>query len=128
MFWILLGIWFVHSIGSFLFELIRQGDVVFHGDTMGVHVSLLSIVIPLAVLALLLIGLVVKKDSQSEETHIPWHKANNKRALWLFALLPLQAVFFATGEPHNITDQIAVIISILQALLVWWVFVPVKKA
>lgn len=122
----LLLLWFIHSFGNFLFILIVEGDVMFHGDTLGVHISLLSIILPLSALALILIGLAVRKDLRSMDVQVPWGKINRRRALILLAPLPIQAVFFATGEPHNITDQIAVIIAIIQALTIWWIFVPEK--
>ncbi|MEM7102175.1 MAG: ubiquinol cytochrome C oxidoreductase [Bacteroidota bacterium] len=122
----LLGLWFIHIFGNFLLEIALKGDVVFHGDTMGVQVSLLTIVLPLAILALVLIGLVIKHDLQTEPKQIPWSRLNTIKALLILGPLPLQAIFFATGEPHDMTDQIAVVIAIIQSIVMGWIFVPGK--
>ena len=123
-FYVALVIWFLHNFGNLLMEIILEGDTMFHGETLNVHVSLTAIVIPLSIVTVLLIGLVIRKDLLAENSQIQWSSGNNKRALIIFGVLPIQAVLFALGEPHGITDQIGVIITILQCLLVPLVIRP----
>jgi len=123
-FYVALVIWFLHNFGNLLMEIILEGDTMFHGETLNVHVSLTAIVIPLSIVTVLLIGLVIRKDLLAENSQIQWSSGNNKRALIIFGVLPIQAVLFALGEPHGIIDQIGVIITILQCLLVPLVIRP----
>ena len=123
----LLGIWWIHIFGNLLFEIMATGDTMFHGDTLNVHVSLSAIVIPLSLLALVLIMLVARRDMASDDENIPWSRKNTMIALIVFGPLPLQAIFFASGEPHGITDQVAVKVSILQCLLIPLVVRPYRE-
>lgn len=122
----LLIVWWVHFWGNLLYDIAMNGDTMFHGDTLNVHVSLSAIVVPLAVLALLMIIAVIRKDSRMETTHLL--RTDNKQ-LWtwiILAPLPLQAVLFMVGEPHALTDEISVLITIAQALAIPFIFTPGK--
>jgi len=48
-FYVALVIWFLHNFGNLLMEIILEGDTMFHGETLNVHVSLTAIVIPLSI-------------------------------------------------------------------------------
>lgn len=124
---ILLAIWWIHIFGNLLFELVSEGNTMFHGDTMNVHVSLSAIVIPLSVLALILLVLAIRRDQNSDIKAIPWSKRNKMLAWITFGPLPIQAILLATGEPHGITDQIGVIISILQCFMIPFVVRPYQR-
>jgi len=67
---------------------------------------------------LMLIFLVIKADRKAEEQIIPWSTKNKTLLLIILGPLPIQAILFAIGEPHGITDQIGVIMSILQSFLI----------
>lgn len=123
-FYTLLGLWFFNTLGNFLFTIMQEGDTMFHGDTLNVHISVSSIVITLSIISLACIAWVISKDRQQEETAIPWGRRNRMWAIILLAPLPIQWVMFATGEPHGTTDEIAVLIAIAQAFLLPFVFVP----
>ena len=110
-FYALLFWWWLHSFGNLLYDIIKNGDTVFHGDTLNVHVSISAIVIPLSLIALILIILAIKKDLKLPVTAIPWNKSNKLKILIILGPLVLQGAFFAIGEPSDITDQIAVIIA-----------------
>ncbi len=122
----LLVLWWVHSFGNFIYDIIVNGDTEFHGDTLNVHVSLSMIVIPLAISMLLLIVAIIVKDRKLEAVNISWDKKNNKKAMLILGVLPLQAILFATGEPHALTDEISVLITILQSFLIPIIFFPTK--
>ena len=100
-FYILLGWWFLHNFSDMLFEIATKGDTMFHGDTLGVHISLAQIVIPLAVLSLILIFLIIKKDREMEAVAIPWGQFNKRKALFILIPLPILAILFATGTPDG---------------------------
>tara|TARA_R110002049_G_scaffold295948_3_gene483762 strand:- start:10448 stop:11092 length:645 start_codon:yes stop_codon:yes gene_type:complete len=125
-FYALLILWWIHTFGNLLFGLIRDGDSIFQGDTLDVNVSISMILIPLSILALLLIVAIILKDRKKAEVSIPWNKRNTIKALLILGPLPLQAIMYATGEPHGLTDEISVIITILQSFLIPTIFFPSK--
>jgi hypothetical protein len=122
----LMIIWWVHFWGNFLLDIVIHGDTQFHGDTLNVHVSLSAIIVPLAIIALLLIIAIIRKDRTMENLSIP-RTSNNQLWTWIIlAPLPLQAIFFMIGEPHALTDEIAVLITIAQSLALPFIFTPAK--
>lgn len=123
-FYAMLGLWFLNTLGNLLFGLLKEGDAMFHGDTLNVHISVSSIVITLSVIALACIAWVISRDRKQEETAIPWGRRNRMWAIIVLAPLPLQWIMFATGEPHGTTDEIAVLIAIAQAFLIPFIFEP----
>ena len=114
----MLSLWFLNVFGNLLFDIIMNGDTMFHGDTLGVHISITWIVVPLSVLALLMIVLVIREDLAEAEQSIGWNMRNRNLMFLILGPLPIQAVLFAIGEPHALTDEIGVIISILQCFLI----------
>lgn len=121
---VLLGLWWLQVFGNLLFDIMKNGDTMFHGDTLNVHVSLSSVAVPLGVLALILIAWFIRSDVNGSSAGVQWSKLNTRLALIVFTPLPIQALFFATGEPHGITDQVAVIISILQCFAIPFIIQP----
>ncbi|WP_394746969.1 hypothetical protein [Spongiimicrobium salis] len=126
-FYALLCIWWLHSFGNLLFDILKNGDSTFHGDTLNIHVSIAAFVIPLAIIALGLVLFMIRKDQQLPTVQIPWNRSNTMKAVVILGPLPLQAIFFATGTSHGITDQIAVIIAIAQCFLIPLIFNPSKS-
>ncbi len=121
-------IWFwIHNFGNLLFDIIKNGDTMFHGDTLNIHVSISSIVIPLAIVFLTWIVIVIIKDRKMIEVSIPWSKRNNRLLLLILGPLPIQALLYATGKPHGLTDEIGVLITIIQSFLFGLIFIPKKK-
>ena len=117
MFYGLLGIWYMHIFGSVLFDIYTNGDTVFQGETMDVNISITWIVIPLAVLAMALVIGVIREDLRDPGTQVAWSGINTTLAWLLLALLPVQVVLLAIGEPHGMTDKIGVIISIAECYM-----------
>jgi hypothetical protein len=111
-------IWYLTVFGSFIAEIIVNGDQMFHGETLNVHISITWIIIPLAVLALLLIGKVILSDMKADDEAIAWNSKNTYWMLIILGPIPVQAFLLASGEPHGITDQIGVIISIAQCFMI----------
>ena len=98
----------------------------FHGDTLNVHISISWIIIPLSILFLIWILATISKDRKMEDVEIPWSNKNNLKALLILGVLPMQALLYAIGEPHGLTDEISVIITILQSFLFGIIFIPNK--
>ncbi|MCB0588799.1 MAG: ubiquinol cytochrome C oxidoreductase [Phaeodactylibacter sp.] len=124
LFYSLLGLWFVFSFGNLFYVILLEGGIEFQGDTMGVKTSVTGLVLALGGICLALIGWAIWKDRQSEDMRIPWTGRNKKWMVALLALLPLQLLLFATGEPHGTTDEIGVVLTIAQAILLPFIFVP----
>jgi len=125
-FYILLVWFWIHNFGNLLFDIIKNGDTMFHGDTLNVHVSISSIVIPFSILFLIWILVVIFKDRKLEDVEIAWSKRNNLKALLILGILPIQALLYFTGESDGLTDEISVIITILQSFLFGIIFIPRK--
>lgn len=126
LFYGLLIAWWVHFWGNLLADIFVHGDTMFHGDTLNVHISLTSIIVPLAILALLLIIAVIRKDRTLETVSLPRTDSNRLWTWIILAPLPLQAILFMVGEPHALTDEISVLITIAQALALPFIFRPGK--
>jgi len=125
-FYLLLGWWWLHSFGSLLYDIWKNGDSMFHGDTLNIHVSVSKIVIPLSILTLVLALVLVLKDRKIQDVHIPWSRKNTRLAWIILGPLALQAILFSTGEPHGITDQIGVVIALVQCFAIPFIFSPSK--
>ena len=125
-FYVLLAWFWIHNFSNLLFDIIKNGDTEFHGDTLNVHISISMIVIPLSIIALIWIIAVIRKDKKLTEVNIPWGRTNKIKALIILAPIPIQAILFATGEAHGLTDEISVIITIIQSFLIAIIFFPKK--
>ncbi len=125
-FYIMLAWFWMHNFGNLIYDIIKNGDTEFHGDTLDVHISISSIVIPLSVIALIWVVAVILKDRKLPEVSIPWSRSNTRKALIILSPLPIQAIMYATGEAHGLTDEISVVITIIQSFLLAIVFFPKK--
>ncbi|MEZ5042917.1 MAG: ubiquinol cytochrome C oxidoreductase [Saprospiraceae bacterium] len=123
----LLSAWWLISFGNLLFDILKEGDTMFHGDTLDVHISISAIVIPISLIALAAVIMLIRKDQHMEPSTLTWNRRNRLTAYILLAPLPIQAILLMSGEAHGTTDEIGVIITILQAILFPLIFIP-KKA
>ena len=92
----------------------------FRGDTLGVDISLAWLG-PLLFggFALLSVLWVIRDLRSDREKAIPeWNHTNRILLLLAISLLPIQFVLLRYGEPHGTTDQIGVILTMLQWLLI----------
>ncbi|MBN3519223.1 ubiquinol cytochrome C oxidoreductase [Algoriphagus lutimaris] len=120
----LLGLWWLNVFGNLLFDIFKNGDTMFHGDTLNVHVSISTIVLPLSAVALLLIIMVLRIEK--EELLIPWTQ-KNRTLLYLFlGMLPILFLLLSTGTPSGTSDQIGVILAITQCFYIPFIFRPYK--
>ena len=123
----LLVLWFLNVFGNLLASIVRDGDTMFHGDTLNIHISLTNIIIPLSIMASICMFLIIRKDIKTPEVTVPWNSKNTKLALMILAPILIQAILFATGEPHGITDKIGVIAAIAQCFLIPLIFRPYQN-
>ncbi|MEO0570628.1 MAG: ubiquinol cytochrome C oxidoreductase [Bacteroidota bacterium] len=123
-FYVLLLIWWLHSFGNLWYDIIKNGDTMFHGDTLNVHISLTGVIAPISIVAAVLIIMVILKDRKMPDFGIAWGKRNTFWAFIILGPLVAQIFLFVMGEPHGTTDEIGVVIAILQALLFPLIFLP----
>lgn len=119
-------LWWIHVFGSLLVDLLISGDMIFHGDTLNVHISMLNLVIGLSIISMILIILSIREDLRMTDVQIPWDKRNTQKAILILSPLLLQVIFFAVGEPDGLTDSTAVIITIIQSIVFPVIFIPSK--
>ena len=118
--WLLL-VW--HSflgIGSLYLTATQAETFVFRGDTLGISFSL-AWVAPLTCGGFAVAAMYwVWRNSNDEGRRFvrPWGRSNTLWFLALGLLLPLQFVLFRLGEPNSPMDQIGVIVTIGQWMLV----------
>lgn len=123
-FYVMLAWFWIFNFGNLIFDIVKNGDTMFHGDTLNVHISISSIIIPLSIIFLIWIIAIIIKDAKMKDVSIPWSKRNNRKAILILGVLPLQAILYATGEPHGLTDEVSVIITIVQSFLFGIIFIP----
>ncbi len=114
-FYFLLAIWFGSMIGNSLFQVFYGKGYMFHGDTLGIHLDLSYIIVPLMLFLGTFVTYMIIQDSRNP-FKATWSKKNKFWALILLIPIPIQAVLLYFGEPHGTTDQIGVIIAILQII------------
>ena len=125
-FYTLLVTWWFLVFGNLIFDILKNGDTMFHGDTMNVHISISAIVIPLAVLAVALVIKVIMEDMKQTDVNVEWNSRNRLMLYLILGPLPIQGMLLASGDPHGITDQIGVISCIAQCFLIPFIMRPYK--
>ena len=123
--WLLL-LWVVPSVFNAFYNAIKfPEDYRFKGDTLGVDVNLVWVA-PLfwSVLALLSIVWVVS-DFKRRRVHetIAWTRKNSILLAIVLLLLPVQFALLRFGEQHGTNDQIGVVLTMGQWLLLNLAFV-----
>lgn len=95
--------------------------LVFHGDTLGVHINL-TLIAPIVSGAMLVLCLLYWRQSIALGPKSPraLEPVNLKRLAFLAALLPVQFGLLHFGVPHGPTDQAGVILTMLQWFSAGW--------
>jgi hypothetical protein len=127
----LLLLWVVPlGAGATWLTLTQPEDFRFQGDSLGIDISL-AWAGPAIFGGFALLGIFwVIRDLRSgrrRETP-PWMPVNRWMGIALAALLPIQFALLRFGEPHGTTDQIGVILTILQWFLVGAALAPRRRA
>ncbi|MCX2743284.1 ubiquinol cytochrome C oxidoreductase [Mangrovivirga sp. M17] len=123
-FYSLLILWWINFFGNLLFDIIKNGDTMFHGDTLNIHVSISAIVIPLSVIGLLVVIMAIRSDAASEDLAIEWKSKNNLMLGIILGPLVVEAILFSVGEPHGITDQVGVVMALIQCFSLPFIYKP----
>lgn len=105
-------------------------DYRFQGDTLGVDVSLAWVgPVFTGTFALLSIYWVWRDLRTRQETIAPeWSRANFVFLLIVLAMLPIQFVLLRFGEPHGTRDQVGVILTMTQWILISCALFPWSKS
>lgn len=101
----------------------------FRGDTMGIDVSL-AWVGPLFFGGFFLLCILwVLNDLQhgKRRTVSAWTRTNTTWLVVLLTMLPIQFVLLGFGEERGLTDQIGVVLTIVQCLLLARIFKPLAS-
>lgn len=117
----LLLLWVVPlGAGAVWLSITQPEDFRFQGDTLGVDVSLAPAGILLfgGLAALAVFWVIRDLRSGRRREALPWMRTNKVLGFALLALLPIQLVLLPFGEPHGTTDQIGVVLTILQWMLI----------
>ena len=128
--WSLVGwnlAWFVDALLSYR----RDPDaMMFHGDTLGIHLNL-GLVVPASTGLFFALALLwaLRESKRSDTAPRPGWTDRNRRLLagWTL-LLPLQFLLLRFGAPHGTTDAIGVLLTIAQCPLLLAAFYPWKVA
>jgi hypothetical protein len=93
----------------------------FRGDTLGIDISLSWLAPALYALALVLaVTWLVRERDNGTAAPVEWTSLNYRGLAALGAFLPVQFVLLRYGPVHGLTDQIGVVLTILQ-----WFLIPV---
>ena len=118
--YLLVGLWHLSLAGGAAYLAATQpGDFRFRGDTLGIDFSL-TVVGPAFLSAWAIAALVwIARDLRAADASARAHDATDLRwAVALVGLLPAQFVLLRFGAPDGVTDQIGVLLTIAQWLLV----------
>ncbi|MGH9966606.1 MAG: hypothetical protein ACREBG_02070 [Pyrinomonadaceae bacterium] len=122
--WILLLWNFAHAVDACYNALLFPERYRFQGDTLGVDVSL-AWVGPVVFGGLAVLSLIwVVSDLKRHQTKPPptWTR-KSRILLWLtIGIIPVQFFLLRFGVPHGTTDQIGVLLTMLQWAVLNWSF------
>ncbi|MCZ6560153.1 MAG: hypothetical protein O6931_04610, partial [Gammaproteobacteria bacterium] len=109
-----------------LYELIAGEPIIFEGNTLGVIVdlSIPFFLLQFGMFALAILWwLGIRKISTATG---PQAIENYKRTIVkvCIGIVPVQLVLLIFGEPHELTDEIGVIVTMLQWVLLAFAFYP----
>jgi hypothetical protein len=112
-----------------LYALIRGEPIILQGDTLGLT---LNLSIPFFILQFGMFALAVAwwlgvRDIASGPGPQPMAKYKRAIVKICVAIVPVQLVLLIFGEPHELTDEIGVILTILQWIFLAFAFYPGAK-
>lgn len=127
LFYGLLIIWWMTVFGNLLADIVINGDMMFHGDTLNVHVSLTYFIVPLAAASLALVATVIRQDMKAREVAYSWTMLNQRLLVAFLIMLPILYVLLSTGETHGTSDQIGVLLAIAQCFYIPFIMRPYES-
>lgn len=116
--WLLLCWFGLLAAGAVYLAVTAPDSFRFRGDTLGIDVSLAWVAPLLFGAATALAGALLITERRRARPAVSWSRRNSVWLAALAGLLPLQFVLLRFGEPDGITDQVGVLVTIVQWLLV----------
>jgi hypothetical protein len=114
--WIVLGWILAWTVAAVHMSVTDPAAFRFRGDTLGVDVSL-AVVGPVLFGTLTVMAIIwTSRSLRAGRARLvpPWTAANTRLLAAALALLPVQLVLLRAGSPHGLTDQIGVVLTMLQ--------------
>ena len=114
---LLLGGWLALNAATFSAGYLDDPEaLVFHGDTLGVHVNIGLFAVALfgGALAAVLIGAYLEMGGGKRPPRFPWTHANTIALLIALAPLPIQYFLLNRSSGQEFGDQAGVILTMLQ--------------
>lgn len=117
--WLLLLLLLLNLAQSILLTVAGPEDLVFRGETLGMEIPIGKALLTADLLFLALGVAWVWRDLRSGPVRrsVPWSRMNRRLMTLYVALLPIQFLLLRFGEPHGTTDQIGVLLTAGQLLL-----------
>ncbi len=109
-------LWYGFIFTNSLYQVFLGGGYEFHGDTLGIHLDLSYVIVPAVTLLLAAMIYFIIQD-RGRPFNAQWVKKNRIWTLLILLPIPLQAILLRTGESHELSDQIGVIIAIVQVVV-----------
>jgi hypothetical protein len=120
-FYALFGCWHLFlACGALTIAITSPDSLRIQGDTLGTDISIAVIGPVLFGAAALLVLLWIVRDIRarnSQRALLYWSERNTRWTVALAALLPLQLALLRIGEPHGTADEIGVLVTVAQWLL-----------
>jgi hypothetical protein len=127
-FYLLFGGWHLFlALGALSIAITSPDSLRIRGDTLGTDISIAVIGPALFGAAALLVLFWIVRDVRSRNPRralFYWSQRNTRWTVALAALLPLQLVLLRAGEPHGTADEIGVLVTVAQWLLLSVAFWP----
>jgi hypothetical protein len=120
-FYTLLALWHLTIVGNVCWAIFAGEGLYFHGDTLGIHLNLGYVVIPMVALLAVWVIRVIATDQRYGKV-FKWKMKNNRWLIVVLSMLPVQFILLRTGEPQDLTDKIGVVMALSQVFIFYWVF------
>ena len=112
-----------------LYALLRGEPIIFQGDTLGVTVNLSTpfFVLQFGMFVVAIAWWLGVRDIATGPGPQPMARYKQVIVKICIAIVPLQLLLLIFGEPHELTDEIGVILTILQWIMLAVAFYPGAK-
>lgn len=109
-----------------MYQLVRGEPVIFRGDTLDVtlNVSIVFFVLQFSMFAVAVLWWVGVRDVDRGTGTPPLGPIRRGLLVVALAVIPAQIVLLVIGEPHALTDEIGVIVTLLNWVLLCAIFYP----